>query len=272
MGIQLALEGEKYMRLKDEVAIITGGGSGIGKAISMAFAAEGAIVILAARNFSRLEETVETIKSRGGRAKARQTNVSDEEQVQQLVAEVINDYGRVDILVNNSGIGGPTVNVVDLQLQDWNEVLAVNLTGSMLCAREVLKHMIPRRKGNIVNMGSDGGRFGYPMRSPYCVSKWGIVGLTETLAIEVGQHNIRVNCLSPAAVKGERLINVVTGRSKATGVPFEELMNKITEDYSLQRPTEETEVAAAAVFLASDESSGITGHTLVVNCGHHIVQ
>jgi NAD(P)-dependent dehydrogenase (short-subunit alcohol dehydrogenase family) len=260
------------MRLEDKVAIVTGGGRGIGKAISMAFASEGATVVIAARTASKLDDTIERIKSGGGRAKAVQTDVSDEKQVQRLIAETINDYGKVDILVNNSGIGGPTVNVVDLKLQDWNDVLAINLTGSMLCAREVLKHMIPCRKGSIVNIASDAGRFGYPMRSPYCVSKWGIIGLTETLAIEVGQYDIRVNCISPAAVKGERLINVVKGRSKATGVPFEELMSRITEDYSLQRPTEEAEVAAAAVFLASDESSGVTGHTLVVNCGHHIVQ
>ena len=260
------------MRLRDRVAIVTGGGRGIGKAISMAFASEGAIVVIAARSSSRLDDTIEKIKSGGGRAKAVQTDVSDEKQVQRLVAETISDCGKVDILVNNSGIGGPTVNVVDLRLQDWDEVLAINLTGSMLCAREVLKHMISRRKGNIINIGSDGGRFGYPMRSPYCVSKWGIIGLTETLAVEVGQYDIRVNCISPAAVRGERLISVVTGRSSATGVPFEDLMSRITANYSLQRPAEEAEVAAAAVFLASDESSGITGHTLVVNCGHHILQ
>jgi NAD(P)-dependent dehydrogenase (short-subunit alcohol dehydrogenase family) len=260
------------MRLEDEVAIITGGGKGIGRAISMAFSSEGAIVVIAARTLSMLNETVEKIKSGGGRVKAIQTDVSDEKQVQRLVAETLNEYGKVDILVNNSGIGGPTVNVVDLSLQDWNQVLTINLTGSMLCAKEVLKYMIPHKKGNIINMGSDGGRFGYPMRSPYCVSKWGITGLTETLAIEVGQHNIRVNCISPAAVKGERLVNVVKGRSEAMGIPFEKLMSKITINYSLQRPTEEAEVAAAAVFLASNESSGITGHTLVVNCGHHIGQ
>jgi NAD(P)-dependent dehydrogenase (short-subunit alcohol dehydrogenase family) len=260
------------MRLKDRVAIITGGGRGIGKAISLAFASEGAIVVVAARTSSMLDETIEKIESGGGKAEAIRTDVSDEKQVQRLVAEVIKAYGRVDILVNNSGIGGPTVNVVDLKLRDWNEVLAINLTGSMLCAREVLRHMIQRRTGNIINIGSDAGRFGYPMRSPYCVSKWGIIGLTETLAIEAGQYDIRVNCISPAAVRGERLINVVTGRSKATGVPFEDLMGKITANYALQRPTEEAEVAAATVFLASDESSGITGHTLVVNCGHYIVQ
>ena len=260
------------MRLKDEVAIITGGGRGIGRAISIAFSLEGAMVVIAARTLSILDETVEKIKSEGGRAKAIQTDVSDEKQVRRLVAETLNDYGRVDILVNNSGIGGPTANLVDLKLQDWNHVLAVNLTGSMLCAREVLKHMIPHKNGNIINIGSDAGRFGYPMRSPYCVSKWGIIGLTETLAIEAGQYNIRVNCISPAAVRGERLINVVKGRSDAIGVPFEQLMSEITVNYSLRRPAEEAEVASAAVFLASDESSGITGHTLVVNCGHHIGQ
>jgi len=258
--------------LRDRVAIVTGGGRGIGKAISMAFASEGAIVVVAGRNLPALNEAVEEIESKTGRVKAVQTDVSDERQVQRLVAETVNIYGGVDILVNNSGIGGPTVNVVDLGLQDWNEVLAINLTGSMLCAREALKHMIPNRKGNIINIGSDGGRFGYPMRSPYCVSKWALVGLTETLAIEVGHYNIRVNCISPAAVRGERLASVVMGRSKATGLPFDELTSKITANYSLQRPAEESEVAAAAVFLASDESSGITGHTLVVNCGHHMVQ
>jgi fengycin family lipopeptide synthetase B len=188
------------VRLEDKVAIVTGGGRGIGKAISTAFASEGATVVIAARTSSSLDDTVEQIKSGGGRAKPIQTDVSDEKQVKRLVAETIEDYGKVDILVNNSGIGGPTANVVDLRLQEWNEVLAINLTGSMLCAREVLKHMIPRKRGNIVNIGSDGGRFGYPMRSPYCVSKWGIIGLTETLAVEVGQYDIRVNCISPAAV------------------------------------------------------------------------
>ena len=264
------------MRLKDKVAIVTGGGRGIGKAIALAFAFEGATVVVAARTLSKLEETVEEIKSKGGRAKAIQTDVSDEKQVQQMVAQTLNEYGQVDILVNNTGIGGPTANVVDLKLEDWNEVLGIDLTGSMLCSREVLKSMIPRRSGNIINMAAEGGRggdgrAGYPMRSPYCCAKMGIIGLSETLAVEVGEYNIRVNCISPAAVRGERLVNVVKGRSEATGVPFDELMGKITANYSLKRAAEESEVAAAAVFLASDESSAITGQTLVTNCGQHIV-
>jgi len=264
------------MRLKDRVAIVTGGGKGIGKAIALAFASEGAKVVVAARDLSKLEETVKEIKAKGGRAKAIQTDVTVEKQVQQMVAETIKEYGQIDILVNNSGIGGPTVNVVDLKLEDWNQVLAIDLTGSMLCAREVLKYMIPRKSGNIINIAAEGGRggdgrTGYPMRSPYCCSKMGVIGLTETISIEVGEHNIRVNAISPAAVRGERLNNVVMGRAKALGVPFEELISKITANYSLRRPAEESEVASTAVFLASDESSAITGQTISTNCGQHII-
>ena len=264
------------MRLEDKVAIVTGGGRGIGKAISLAFASEGATVVVAARTLPKLEETVKEIESKGGRAKAIKTDVTDEKQVQQMVAKTLDEYDQIDILVNNSGIGGPTAKVVDLKLGDWNEVLAIDLTGSMLCSREVLKSMIPRRSGNIINIAAEGGRggdgrAGYPMRSPYCCAKMGIIGLTETLAIEVGEYNIRVNCISPAAVRGERLINVVKGRAQATGVSFNELMSKITANYSLKRPAEESEVAATAVFLASDESSCITGQIIVTNCGQHIV-
>jgi NAD(P)-dependent dehydrogenase (short-subunit alcohol dehydrogenase family) len=264
------------VRLENKVAIVTGGGRGIGKAIPLAFASEGATVVVAARTLSKLEETVEEIKSKGGRAKAIKTDLTDAKQVQQMVAKTLEDYGQIDILVNNSGIGGPTVNVVDLKLEDWNEVLSIDLTGSMLCSKEVLKHMIPRRSGNIINMAAEGGRggdgrAGYPMRSPYCCAKMGIIGLSETLAVEVGEYNIRVNCISPAAVKGERFNNVITGRSKATGVPVEEFIRQVTVNYSLRRPAEESEIAAVAVFLASDESSCITGQTIVTNCGQHII-
>ncbi|MEW6667111.1 MAG: 3-oxoacyl-ACP reductase FabG [Thermodesulfobacteriota bacterium] len=264
------------MKLKDRVAIVTGGGRGIGRAISLAFAAEGACVVAAATTLTKLEETVEEIRARGGRGKAVQTDVTDERQVERLVDEVIRDYGKIDILMNNSGIGGPTARVADLKIEDWNRVLAIDLTGSMLCAKHVLRHMIPRKSGVIINMGAEGGRAGdgragYPMRSPYCCAKMGVIGLTETLSIEVGEYNIRVNAISPAAVRGERLVNVVRGRSEASGIPFDELWSRITANYSLGRAAEEREVAAVAVFLASDESSAITGQTIVVHCGHHTV-
>jgi len=264
------------MRLHNKVAIITGGGKGIGRAIASAFAAEGASVVMAARTRAILEEAAEEIRAQGGEAQAIQTDITDERQIERMVAETIQAYGRIDILVNNSGIAGPTARVVDLDLAAWNEVLAIDLTGGMLCAKHVLKHMIPQKSGVIINIVSEGGRSGdgrsgYPMRSPYCCSKAGLIALTETLSIEVGEYNIRVNAISPAAVRGERIINVVKGRSEATGLPFEEVMGKLVENYSLKRPAEESEIAAAAVFLASDESSAITGQTLVTNCGQHII-
>ncbi len=259
------------MRLKDRVAIVTGGGRGIGRAISLAFASEGAIVVAAARTISKLNEVVEEIKSKGRKAKAIQTNVSDEKEVQQLVSQTLDEYGRIDILVNNSGVSGPTANMFELNLNEWKEVLDTNLTGIMLCAKEVLKSMIPRRSGNIINIGSESGRAGHPMRSPYSVSKWGVIGLTETLSIEVGQFNIRVNCISPGAVRGERLVNVVRAKADAMGISFDEQINRVASKSALKRIVEPSEVAAAAVFLASDESSGITGHNLVVNCGLHLI-
>jgi NAD(P)-dependent dehydrogenase (short-subunit alcohol dehydrogenase family) len=263
-------------RLENRVAVVTGGGQGIGKAIALAFAGEGAKVVVAARTLPKLEETVKEIKARGGEALAVQTDVTKEKEVERLMAQTVSTYGRIDILVNNSGIGGPTANVVDMDLDKWNEVISVDLTGSMLCCKHALKYMIPQQSGNIINIGAEGGRTGdgrsgYPMRTPYCCAKMGIIGLTESLSIEVGEYNIRVNAVSPAAVKGERIINVVKGRAAATGVPFEELMGKLTQNYSLRRMAEEPEVAAVAVFLASDESRIITGQTIAAHCGIHIV-
>jgi NAD(P)-dependent dehydrogenase (short-subunit alcohol dehydrogenase family) len=264
-----------FNRLKDRVAIITGGGKGIGKAISLAFSREGGVVVAAGRTLSALEKTCDEIKSKGGRAKAIQTDVSVEEQVIRLVSETINEFGKVDILVNNSAVAGPTVRVADMDLGKWNETVAIDLMGGMLCSREVLKYMIPRRSGNIINIVSEAGRSGdgrsgFPLRSAYCSSKMGLIGLTETLSIEVGEFNIRVNAVSPGPVKGEHIANVIRARVQAIGKPFEEIMESLGAGSSLRRMSEESEVAAVAVFLASDESSAVTGQTISVSCGQHI--
>jgi NAD(P)-dependent dehydrogenase (short-subunit alcohol dehydrogenase family) len=157
-----------------------------------------------------------------------------------------------------------------MELDKWNEVLSINLTGAMLCSREVLANMMVRKSGCIINISSVGGMSGFPMRSPYCVSKMGIIGLTETMAIEVGTYNIRVNCISPAAVRGDRVLAAAQAKGKALEMNPEKVLERLTKDYSLKRLIEPSELATAAVFLASDDASAITGHTLVVSCGLHI--
>jgi len=263
-------------RLKDKIAIITGGGSGIGKAIAKEFAKEGAKIVLAARNQANMDATVKEIQTMGGTAKAIPCDVTKEQQVIAMVKEAVKTFGRINILVNNSGIGGPTANVVDLPLEGWNEIIAVDLTGSMLCAREVLKVMIPQKSGGvIINIGAEGGRSGdgrsgYPMRAGYCCAKMGVIGLTETLAQEVGEYDIRVNCVSAAAVRGERFMRVIEGRAKASGTSVEETLKREMKNYSLLRPTEEHELGIVCVFLASDEAKPITGQTIVASSGQHI--
>ena len=259
------------MKLKDKVAIVTGGGTGIGKAISLSFADEGAVVVVAARTLSRLEEVAKQIKAKGGKAKVIQTDISDHEQIKQMVAKTIEEFGQIDILVSNAARGTfNNADVVDMNLDEWHDTLAANLTGAMLCSREVLKYMIPRRSGNIINVSSVAGISGVPRESPYSASKWGLIGFTETLAIEVGKYNIRVNCISPGATRTQEFEDWVKTAAKDAGKSYEEVMNKLADNNALKRIAETEEIAACIVFLASDDSSAMTGHNLIASCGFHI--
>jgi len=260
------------MRLKDKVAIITGGGSGIGAAIATVFAAEGATVVVASRTLEALEVVVKEISSQHGKAKAIPTDVSDERQIKNLVDQTIKEFGKIDILVNNSAAMSPRdIPVAEMDLEYWNNQININLTGTMLCTKEVLKHMITRRNGSIVNVSSIAGVTGNPWRSPYASSKAGIIGFTETLAMEVGPNNIRVNSLSPAATATERFESGTRARAQSLGMSYDQVMNKILRSYSLRRIATPSEVANAVLFLASDDSSAITGQNLIVSCGFHML-
>jgi NAD(P)-dependent dehydrogenase (short-subunit alcohol dehydrogenase family) len=262
------------MRLKNKVAIVTGGGAGLGKAISLALAGEGAAVVVTSRTMASLETAVKEIRLKEGCATAIQTDIANEEQVRNLVGQTLKEYGQIDILVNNAAITGPTANVVDIKLDDWNKELAVGLTGTMICSREVLKSMIPRKSGNIINISSSAGTRGYPMRSAYCVIKWGLTGFTQTLALEVGEFNIRVNAIAPAWLGGERLERAVRTRAEALGQSYEEIYQNMiggaASRAALGRLVTPEEAASTALFLASDESSGITGQTIIVDAGRSI--
>ena len=255
------------MKLDHKIAVITGGGKGIGRIISLAFAKEGADVVLAARTKSALDETAEEISKMGRRALPLVADISDEDQVNEFVNSTIRKFGKIDILVNNTGIMGPTVPVVDLDIKDWDRVISINLTGAYLCSKAVLKHMIKNKSGNIVNMSSVAGTRGLWKRSPYSVSKWGILGLTKTLALEVGVYGIRVNAICPGPVEGKRIDRVFRERAEAMGISPDLLVKKIIDEIPLRQLTKPEEVARTAIFLASSDSEGITGQIICVNAG-----
>jgi NAD(P)-dependent dehydrogenase (short-subunit alcohol dehydrogenase family) len=259
------------MMLKDRVAIVTGGANGIGREISYAFAREGAIPVVADIDLAAMKSAVLEIESMGGRADSVETDLRREDRIKAMTAYVVEKFGRLDILVNNAAISGARADVAEMDLEAWNETFAVNLTAPMLCAREALKPMMAAGRGVIINVASEGGRSGFPGRSPYSVSKRGVIALTETLAIEVGKYGIRVNAISPGRVITNLLKNSIRLMAESRAVSEDEVMKGLIADCSLQRFVEASEVAGAAVFLASDGSSAVTGHTLVVSCGKHIM-
>lgn len=253
------------MQLADKVSIVTGGGKGIGRAISLTFAQEGADVVVAARTESALREVASEIEAMGRKSLPIVTDLTVPEQTLAMVERTMEKFGKVDILVNNSGLEGPMVNVADMDLEGWNQTLALNLTGAMLSVMHVLKQsMIPRKSGVIINISSVSGRRGPAMRSSYSSTKWGIIGFTQSLASEVGRYGIRVNCIAPGLVEGERIDRVLEGMGKSLGMSYEHAVKTINARTALGRMLKPEEVAALAVFLASEQSSGITGQT--INC------
>jgi NAD(P)-dependent dehydrogenase (short-subunit alcohol dehydrogenase family) len=259
------------MMLKDRVAIVTGGANGIGREISYAFAREDAIVVVADIDAAGMKNTVLEIESTGGRAVGVDADLRLEDRIKAMTAYAVEKFGRIDILVNNAAISGPRADVADMDLEGWNETVAVNLTAPMLCAREALKPMMAAGRGAIINIASEGGRSGFPGRSPYSVTKRGLIALTETLAIEAGRYGIRVNAISPGRVITNLLKNSIRLTAESRGVGEDEVMEGLIADCSLHRFVEASEVAGAALFLASDGSSAVTGHTLVVSCGKHMM-
>ncbi len=231
------------MKLDGKVAIITGGGRGIGRAIAMALTAEGAAVVLSARTGSEIEEVSREIQGRGHKALAVQADVSREEDVARMVARTLETFGRVDILVNNAGTNLPDRKVADLTLAEWNRVLEVNLTGPFLCSRAVLPPMMKQNSGKIINISSIGARFGSAGRSPYRTAKAGLLMFNQCLAAEVKRFNIDVNaiCVGPTNTSMMQLIGHAGAHPR------------------LSRPEE---IAAVVLFLASSESSAITGSAI----------
>jgi NAD(P)-dependent dehydrogenase (short-subunit alcohol dehydrogenase family) len=195
-------------------------------------------------------------------------DVSQEAAVQTLFQQIESRFGGLDILVNNAGVTGPVARAEDLDLAQWDDTMACNVRGTILCIKYAVPLMRRRGGGAIVNMSSLMGLRGYPMRSAYTATKFAVLGITEAVAQEVGVDNIRVNALCPGAVNGELMQRVIAARSKAEGRPPEEIIRvNYTDKAALRRWVEPEEVAAAALFLASDASGPITGERLRVDAG-----
>ena len=251
--------------LQDKVALITGGGTGIGACIARTFAEAGARVIVAGRNPARLATVA---KELGAQAMA--ADVSDEASVLALFAAIDADAGGPDVLVNNAGISGPVARAADMDLAAWDETIAINVRGTLLCIKHAVPRMRARGGGSIINMSSLMGLRGQPMRSAYTASKYAVLGITDAVAQEVGVDNIRVNAICPGAVNGELMQRVIAARVAAEGKSADEIIRaNYTDKASLRRWVEPEEVAAAALFLASPASASITGERLRVDAGRN---
>lgn len=258
------------MKLKDRVALITGGNQGIGRSIALAFAKEGAKVVITARNEERLRETLAELKRISTDARAFPTDVGDEPQVRKLFAEIRTLYGRIDILVNNAAITGPTKKLTEMTTAEWMEVLQINLLGTVFCCREALRLMEPAKRGAIVNISSVAGKTGRVLRSPYAASKAAVINLTHTLATEYGPLGIRVNAVCPGAIDGERIRRVFAAKAKALGITVEEAEQMRVRETPLARLIQPEEVAAMVLFLASDDAGGMTGQAVNVTGGREM--
>jgi len=258
------------MDLGGRVAIITGGGHGLGRDLAVGFAEAGADLSLCGTNKDALESTAAELRSRSRRIVSRVTDVSDEAQVERWVADTLAELCRIDVLINNAGITGPTASVDRLERADWDHTLAINLTGAFLCAKAVLPHMAERGSGKIINIASVAGHIGYPLRAPYAVSKWGMLGLTRTLAAEWGKKNIQVNAISPGSVSGERIERVIRERAARSGAQEDEVRREYTSKAVLDRFIPPEHVAGMAVFLASEMGDSITGEIIQVARGFNL--
>jgi NAD(P)-dependent dehydrogenase (short-subunit alcohol dehydrogenase family) len=258
------------MKLEGKVAIVTGGGGGIGRAIALRFTREGAAVVVAGPTEEKIKAVEKEILESGGRALAVLTDVADEANVERMVAAALSEFSQIDILVNNAGIAGPTALVPNVSREEWDRTFAVNLTGAFLCAKHVLPHLIERRSGCIINITSIAGLQAYAYRSPYCASKWGMIGLTQTLAEEGGRYGITANAIAPGPVRGPRIERVIRNRAEEMKLPYEEVVRQYVEPTALKRMVEEEDIAAMAVFLASDEGGNITGETLNISAGYRL--
>jgi len=258
-------------QLDGKVALITGASKGIGRVMSRLFAKEGAAVVCAARSRDLVEETAALIKGDGGRTLAVTGDAAVEGDVQKMVAAGVEAFGKLDVLVNSAGDGGPTKRVQEYTTDDWFYTINSCLTSSYMCTRFAVPEMIRAGGGVIVNVSSTAGRRGLPFRIGYCSAKAGQVGMTYGLALELSPYNIRVNAIAPGAVEGDRIDRVIAGQAEVRGVAVEDMRRNFVERSPLKRMTTAEDIATLAVYLCSDAAKNLSGQCIAVTAGEPAV-
>ncbi len=243
------------MRVKDKVVIITGGGSGIGKETGLLFAREGAKVVVADVNEKAGAETVDTIKNAGGEALFAKLDVSNREQTKQVVKDTIAKYGRIDVLINNAGIIQDAL-VIKMTEDQWDKVININLKGPFNCIQAVAEQMIAQGSGVILNISSIVALYGNVGQTNYAATKAGLVGMTKTLAKELGKKGIRVNAIAPGFIY-----------TPMTATVPEKILDMMKEKTPLKRLGTPGDIANALLFLSSDDASFINGAVISVDGG-----
>jgi 3-oxoacyl-[acyl-carrier protein] reductase len=258
-------------RLDGRIAIVTGAAKGMGRDICLTLAREGADLALAARDVVPLQALAGEIEALGRRALVQPTDVTVETQVKALAEATRAAFGgRIDVLVNAAGVTGPIETPVsEIAVQDFDEVLAVNVRGTFLPIKHVLPTMLAQRYGKIVNVSGTSGLRGYKYRAAYSSSKWAIRGLTRTVALEAGPYNVNVNAVHPGIVGGDRMAKLCREKARRRGAGWtpERVYQEYVDEMALRRVTTAQDVADTVCFLATDESKNITGQSITVDGG-----
>jgi NAD(P)-dependent dehydrogenase (short-subunit alcohol dehydrogenase family) len=249
------------LRLDGKRVVLTAGGAGIGRVTLQSLVEAGARVVTCDVDQAALDR----LRGELPQVPAIPADVADEAAVDRLFELTLEQLGGIDILINNAGIAGPTAPIEEISPEDWRRTLEVNLTGQYLCARRAVPHIRAAGGGSIVNLSSAAGRFGFALRTPYCASKWGVIGLSRALANELGPDQIRVNAICPGAVEGDRINRVIAARAEARGVTFEAIYEESTRTAAMRRMVSPQDIASMILFLCSDAGRLVSGQVIGVD-------
>ena len=239
--------------------LVTAGAAGIGQAIARTFLEHGARVHVCDVD----DKSLQAVKPPVTWSKADVSAIAD---VERLFDDVKRHLGGLDVLVNNAGIAGPTAKVEDIDPKEWERCIAIDLNGMFYCTRKAMPMLKAAGGGSIINLSSIAGRFGFPMRTPYSAAKWAVVGFTQSLAAEAGPQKVRVNCIQPGIVEGERVERIIAAKAEQLGVSPEQVLGRMVEGISLKTTVTAQDIANTALFLASDAGRHISGQAISV-CG-----